>query len=285
MIYGVRVTEARGPAPPIEPEVGADAEVGAGAGVGADAGADVDADVDVERPEAGLPTWVRRAVVAVAAALSVFVLYRVFVPDPRGGLPYRATFLAVTLALIFICFRRDGRPGGRPGVVDGVLAVAGLLCAGYPLLDPDGFVDRTFDPTTADLVFGGLALLLVLEAARRSTGWALPAVCVGFLLYAYYGGYLPTGWAIGHRGYGVKRIVEQLYMTTEGLFGVPLDVAATYIVLFALYGVVLEMSGGARFFLDLSLAAFRRSRSAPGRTVTLAGFLLGTVSGSGTATR
>ncbi|HST84224.1 MAG TPA: TRAP transporter fused permease subunit [Kineosporiaceae bacterium] len=254
------MTESRGSAPPMEP------------------------DVDVERPEAGLSTWIRRAVLVVAAALSVFAVYRVFVPDPHGGLPYRAAFLAVTLALIFICFRWDGQPGGRPAPVDWGLAVAGLAAAGYPILDPDGFVGRTFDPATSDLVFGGLAVLLVLEATRRSTGWALPAVCVGFLLYAYYGGYLPAGWAIGHRGYGGQRIVEQLYMTTEGLFGVPLDVAATYIVLFALYGAVLELSGAARFFLDLSLAAFRRSRSAPGRTVTLAGFLLGTVSGSGTAT-
>jgi len=254
------MTEARGPAALVEP------------------------DVDVERPEAGLPTWIRHAVVVVAAALSVFVLYRVFVPDPRGGLPYRATFLAVTLALIFVCFRWNGRPGGRPGPTDWVLAVAGLVSAGYPLLDLDGFVGRTFEPTTADLVFGGIAVLVVLEAARRSTGWALPVVCVVFLLYAYYGGYLPAGWAIGHRGYDLSRIIEQLYMTTEGLFGVPLDVAATYIVLFAIYGAVLEISGAARFFLDLSLAAFRRSRSAPGRTVTLAGFLLGTVSGSGTAT-
>jgi TRAP transporter 4TM/12TM fusion protein len=254
------VTESRGPAPPVE------------------------LDVDVERPETGLPTLIRRGVVVLAAALSVFVLYRVFFPDPRGGLPYRATFLAVTLVLIFVCFRANGRPGGRPSPVDWVLAGAGLICAGYPLLDPDGLVARTFEPTTADLVCGGFAVLLVLEATRRSTGWALPAVCVGFLLYAYYGGYLPSGWAIGHRGYGVQRIIEQLFMTTEGLFGVPLDVAATYIVLFALYGAVLELSGAARFFLDLSLAAFRRSRSAPGRTVTLAGFLLGTVSGSGTAT-
>jgi TRAP transporter 4TM/12TM fusion protein len=223
-------------------------------------------------------------VAVVAAGLSVFVLYRVFVPDPHGGLPYRATFLAVTLALIFVCFRRDAGTGGRPTVLDWALAVAGLVCAGYPVLDPDGFVGRSFEPSNADLIFGATAVLLVLEAARRTTGWALPAVCVGFLLYAYYGGYLPAGWAIGHRGYGMERIVEQLYLTTEGLFGVPLDVAATYIVLFALYGAVLELSGAAQFFLDLSLAAFRRSRSAPGRTVTLAGFLLGTVSGSGTAT-
>ena len=257
MIYRERVTEARGP---VEP------------------------DADVERPEAALRPRLRQIVTGVAAALSVFVLYRVLVPDPHGGLPYRATFLGVTLALIFVCFRWDGAIGGGPSVLDRVAAVAGLVAAGYPVLDPDAFVGRTFEPTTADLVFGGLLVLLVLEAARRTTGWALPVVCVIFLLYAYYGGYLPSGWAIGHRGYGGERIVEQLYMTTEGIFGVPLDVAATYIVLFALYGAVLELSGAAQFFLDLSLAAFRRSRSAPGRTVTLAGFLLGTVSGSGTAT-
>ena len=73
-------------------------------------------------------------------------------------------------------------------------------------------------------------------------------------------------------------------MSTAGIFGVPLDVAATYIILFTVYGAVLEYSGASRFFLDLSLAAFGRSRAGPGRTITAAGFLLGTVSGSGVAT-
>ena len=73
-------------------------------------------------------------------------------------------------------------------------------------------------------------------------------------------------------------------MGLEGLFGIPLDVAATYIVLFTIYGAVLEYSGAARFFVELSYAAFGRSRTGPGRTTTLAGFLLGTVSGSGVAT-
>ena len=73
-------------------------------------------------------------------------------------------------------------------------------------------------------------------------------------------------------------------MGLEGIFGVPLDVAATYIVLFAIYGAVLEFSGAARFFVEISFAAFGRSRTGPGRTSALAGFLLGTVSGSGVAT-
>jgi TRAP transporter 4TM/12TM fusion protein len=92
--------------------------------------------------------------------------------------------------------------------------------------------------------------------------------------------------AIAHRGYYPDRLIGTLYMTLDGIFGVPLEVAATYIILFSIYGAVLEHSGAGRFFIEWSLAAMGRSRSpaAPGRSVTLAGFLLGTVSGSGVAT-
>jgi TRAP transporter 4TM/12TM fusion protein len=131
---------------------------------------------------------------------------------------------------------------------------------------------------------GGLCVLLVLEATRRTIGPILPGICLAFVGYAYWGGYIPFDWTVGHRGYDLDRIIVHLYMGSEGIFGVPLDVAATYIVLFTIYGAVLDHSGAGRFFVDISFAAFRRSRSAPGRTVTLAGFLLGTVSGSGTAT-
>ena len=128
----------------------------------------------------------------------------------------------------------------------------------------------------------------VLEATRRSVGWILPATAVGFILYGWAG---PVFDRIGlsliaHRGYEIDRLVGTLYMTLEGIFGVPLDVASTYIILFTIYGAVLEQSGAGRFFIDWSMAAMGRSTSgaAPGRTVTIAGFLLGTVSGSGVAT-
>ena len=124
----------------------------------------------------------------------------------------------------------------------------------------------------------------MLEATRRTVGWVLPGICIGFIAYAYLGGLIPESFGIEHKGYGVDRIVGQTYMGLEGLFGIPLDVAATYIVLFTIYGAVLEFSGAARFFVELSYAAFGRSRTGPGRTTTLAGFLLGTVSGSGVAT-
>ncbi|MBC6459865.1 TRAP transporter fused permease subunit [Actinomadura sp. HBU206391] len=171
-----------------------------------------------------------------------------------------------------------------PGILDWLLAAASVAVLVYPLLDFDAFVNRGPEPTSTDLAMGVGLTLLLLEAARRTVGWALPAICVAFLLYGYFGAYIPIGWEIGHRGYDLSSLVDHLYMGTEGFFGVPLDVAATYIVLFTIYGAVLDLSGASRFFIDVSFAAFRKSRSAPGRTVTTAGFLLGTVSGSGVAT-
>jgi TRAP-type uncharacterized transport system fused permease subunit len=104
----------------------------------------------------------------------------------------------------------------------------------------------------------------------------------GFLAYAYLGPLIPEPFSTN--SYAWPRLVGHNVMGTQGVFGIPLEVAATYIILFTIYSAVLEYSGATRFFLDLSFAAFGQSRAGPGRTVTLAGFLLGTVSGSGVAT-
>jgi TRAP transporter 4TM/12TM fusion protein len=173
------------------------------------------------------------------------------------------------------------------------LAAIALAACLYPVLPLeiagggggfDEFLSRQGTPAMTDVLVGTVVLLLVLEACRRTTGLALPIVCLLALAYAYYGGYLPQGAAIAHAGVDWNQIISASFIQATGLYGVPLDVAATYIVLFTIYGAVLDASGASKFFIDLSLAAFRRSRAAPGRTVTLAGFLLGSVSGSGTAT-
>jgi len=172
----------------------------------------------------------------------------------------------------------------NPRIDDWVLAVLSVVVLAYPLITFDDFVRRATEPTQTDLLFGVALVLLVLEATRRTVGWILPAVCIGFLAYAYFGDLIPHGYLLGHKGYDIPRLVGQNYMGLEGMFGVPLDVAATYIVLFTIYGAVLEYSGAGKFFIDISFAAFGKSATAPGRTVTTAGFLLGTVSGSGVAT-
>jgi TRAP-type uncharacterized transport system fused permease subunit len=97
-------------------------------------------------------------------------------------------------------------------------------------------------PTGLDVVLGVVATLLVLEATRRTVGWVLPAICLAFVAYAFFGGFLPFGWDLGHKGYDLERLVGQTYMGIEGVFGIPLDVAATCIVLFTIYGAVLECS-------------------------------------------
>jgi TRAP transporter 4TM/12TM fusion protein len=227
------------------------------------------------------------AATLLAIGLSVYALYWVVsIVQPQI---YRVSFLLVALTLSFLLY-----PAGRRGTSRGVspfdwlliaCCVAGLL---WPLVDFERFIYRAAEPNAVDLICGTLTIVVVLEATRRTAGWILPAAAGGFILYAYYGPLLD---AIGldllaHRGYPLDRVVGSLYMTLEGIFGVPLDVAATYIVLFTIYGAVLQFSGAGRFFLDWAMAASGRSASgaAPGRTVTIAGFLLGSVSGSGVAT-
>ena len=110
-----------------------------------------------------------------------------------------------------------------------------------------------------------LTVILVLEAARRSVGWILPATAGAFLVYALVGPWfdrigLPL---LAHRGYPIDRLIGTLYITLEGMFGVPLDVTATYIILFTIYGAVLEQSGAGTFFINWALAVMGKSRSAP----------------------
>lgn len=197
---------------------------------------------------------------------------------------YRASFLLLVLVLTFIFYPAARRDRARVKIYDVLLGLAALVSLLFLLLVYESALQRIINPTVPELVMGGILILLVLEATRRTTGIALSLVAVVFLLYAFLGPYIPE--PLDHRGYNISRIIGQNYLTLEGIFGVPLDVAATFIVLFTIYGAVLEYSGAGKFFLDWSFAALGKSNSGagPGRTVTVAGFLLGTVSGSGVAT-
>ena len=257
---------------------------------------------EAEKPARELSGFPKLLLTVCGVALSCYALF--WVLNPISAQIYRTSFLAIALAMTFILYRAWGssRETGRgddredgeavqeerrsdnPGITDYLFAVLSVVSLGYTLVVFDEFVRRAARPEALDLVFGLVTILLVLEATRRTVGWILPAICVAFLAYAYLGALIPDWAQIGHRGYGPDRLVGQTYMGLEGLFGVPLDVAATYIVLFTIYGAVLEYSGAGKYFIDVSFAAFGQSRTSPGRTTTLAGFLLGTVSGSGTAT-
>ena len=234
-----------------------------------------------------LSGWPGALARGLAIGLSLYALYWVlFVVQPQV---YRVSFLLLALVLIFLLVpARPGRDAGTVAPLDWICIAAAVVALSWPIVDFSQFVYRAADPMGIDVALGALAILLVLEATRRSAGWILPATAIGFIVYGWAGPVLDRIGLplVAHRGYALDRLVGTLYMTLEGMFGVPLDVASTYIVLFTIYGAVLERSGAGRFFIEWSMAVMRRSSSgaAPGRTVTVAGFLLGTVSGSGVAT-
>ena len=226
----------------------------------------------------GIASWV------LTIGLSLYsLLWVVTIIQPQV---YRVSFLLAALVLIFLIY--PARQGQKLHAVDGLMIGLTLIAFVWPLLDFRSFIYRAAEPVWMDLVGGTLAIVIVLEATRRTVGWVLPISAIVFILYGYYGPLLDRiGLGLfAHRGYPLDRLVGQLYMTLEGIFGVPLEVTVTYIVLFAIYGAVLQFSGAGKFFLDWAMAAMGRSGSGagPGRTVTVAGFLLGTVSGSGVAT-
>jgi TRAP transporter 4TM/12TM fusion protein len=248
-----------------------------------------------ESPTRNLTGIIGWTVAIIAVLLSVYALYAARATITTQV--YRTSFLGIALVLTFLMYpwRRGARGASAERVVDMaisvVLAGAALVVSFYPLtlrlgwfpfgIDED-FVRRAARPTDLDVWMGTIAILLILEATRRTVGWILPAFAAGLIAYGHWGYLLPGQW--GHRGYDLDRMMGTLYITLEGVYGTALDVAATYIVLFTIYGAVLEFSGAGKFFLDFSFAATGRRASGAGRTTTIAGFLLGTVSGSGVAT-
>ena len=244
-------------------------------------------DDELESPTRTLTGWPGRFATVLATGLAMYSLY--WVVGIVQPLVYRASFLLIVLVLSFLFY--PGSEGGtaraRVSPLDWLLASLAVVSLAWPLIDFDNFIYRAADPDTRDMALGAICILLVLEATRRTAGWVLPVTATCFILYTFYGPLLDlVGLGIiAHRGYDLARIVGTIYMTLEGIFGVPLDVAASYIILFSIYGAILGASGAGTFFLEWSMAAVGKSGggAGPGRAVTVAGLLLGTVSGSGVA--
>ncbi len=244
-------------------------------------------DDELESPTRQLTGWPARIATVLATGLSLYALY--WVVGIVQPLVYRASFLLIVLVLSFMFYpgSESERARTRISPLDCLFAALAVVSLLWPLIDFDNFIYRAADPTTRDMTLGAICILLVLEATRRTAGWVLPVTATCFILYTFYGPLLDlVGLGIvAHRGYDLSRIVGTVYMTLEGVFGVPLDVAASYIILFSIYGAVLGASGAGKFFLEWAMAAVGTSGggAGPGRAVTVAGLLLGTVSGSGVA--
>ncbi|GJE03261.1 TRAP transporter permease [Methylobacterium isbiliense] len=219
-------------------------------------------------------------VTAIAVAMSLFHLYAAYSIVPTQELRY--IHVAFVLLLCFLLFPAAARFRDRIrlwDIVPGLLAV-GII--GYALWGGEDFTDRATVPERMDVVLGLVFIVILLEATRRATGAIMPVVALLFIAYAMLGPHLPAPWT--HRGYDVSRLVGHLFMTLEGIFGVAVDVSATLIILFTIYGAFLQQSGAGKFFIDFSLALMGGRPNSAGRTVVLSSFLLGGPSGSGVAT-
>ena len=219
-------------------------------------------------------------ITAVAVVMSLIHLYAAVGIIMTQVL--RGIHVMFVLFLSFLVFPSFKRSKNRIIWYDYILALLGIAVIVYMLIDFDAFIYRSVVPNSWDIFFGVLLIFLVLEATRRTTGWIMPAVVIAFIIYAFIGPELPKPWT--HRGYDIDRLVGHMYMTLEGIFGVPIDVSSTFIILFTIYGAFLEFSGAGKFFIDFSFAAMGGKPTGAGRTVTLASFLLGGPSGSGVAT-
>jgi TRAP transporter 4TM/12TM fusion protein len=224
--------------------------------------------------------WAGRISTAIAVVMSLFHLYAAYAIVPTQELRY--THVAFTLVLSFLLFPLATRFRNRVrwwDVVPGIFAVATIV---YALWGGDDFTDRATLPDRWDVIVGIVFIVLLLEATRRTTGLIMPVVSLLFIAYAMLGPHLPAPWT--HRGYDLPRLVGHLFITLEGIFGVAVDVSATLIILFTIYGAFLQQSGAGKFFIDFSLALMGGKPNSAGRTVVLSSFLLGGPSGSGVAT-
>ncbi|HEY0220173.1 MAG TPA: TRAP transporter permease [Afipia sp.] len=162
-----------------------------------------------------------------------------------------------------------------------LIGAVGFYCGLYQWLFYADLIQRDGDPTRLDLVVGTVLGVLIFEGVRRLMGAALPLMCGACLLYWFFGQYLPA--PFNHRGYDFDQIVTHLSFGTEGFYGVPIYVSATYIFLFILFGSFLERAGMIKLFTDVSLGLFGGTRGGPAKVAVIASGMMGTISGSGVA--
>ena len=225
--------------------------------------------------------WAAPAMMAAALAFSGFqLLVASFSPlSSQVTRSLHVGFLLLLTYLICPAFKQDAPT--RVAWYNWILALTGLGLAFYHWIFEAQLIQRAGNPTTADLLVGVIVVLCVFEAARRVLGPALPILCTLFLLYGLLGQYLPS--VVAHRPFGYDQIISQLYLGTEGIYGIPTLVSATYIFLVILFGSFLEHSGMIRLFNAVALGTVGHARGGPGKVAVISTGFMGTISGSGVA--
>jgi TRAP transporter 4TM/12TM fusion protein len=218
--------------------------------------------------------WLALAVTLIAVAMSLYHMY-VAAFGPPEAVIFRGTHLLFALTLVFILYPLV--PAGRAAwrVVDALLLAAGFAFVLHIFFNYEYFTNRIIyvdDLTAWDKIFAVAAILVVMEATRRVIGWSLPITAMAFLAYAIFFTQVKT-----------PVLMEQLYLSTEGIFGSTLGVSASYVMLFVLFGSFMEKSGTGQLFMDFAMSITGHTAGGPGKVSVVSSSLFGTVSGSAVA--
>jgi len=235
-------------------------------------------------PQRRLEGGLAHVVTFCAAAVAAWVVYKTIF-STSDLFAMTISFLAAMLALLFLMHgATEHSHPSRPSVMDYVLVASSLACGAYFGLNSETIINRIslLDPLSRyDIFFGSAIFLLTIEATRRTVGMSMTLVVLVFVAYNMVGQYLPG--ALGHAGIDYEHFLDLMVFTTDGIFGVALKVAATYVFLFVLFGTFLTRCGGADFFFNFSAALTGRKVGGPAKVAVISSGLYGTISGSPTS--
>ncbi len=237
-----------------------------------------DADASKSRKLTGL---VGKATVLVAILMSLFHLYTAGAGVLLSA-RQRSLHIIFAFTLGFLLFPATKKSDkSKPSILDYILIVTNIIIFGYLFVYVEEIAFKGGNVTTIDVLFGGIAILLTLEITRRVVGPELPIVAILFLLYARFGPYLPG--VLGHRGFTWDRIINHMYLTLEGILGIPISVSSTFVFMFILFGTFLDKTGVGEFFIDMAYSLTGHLKSGPAMTAVVASGFMGSVSGSSVA--
>ena len=217
----------------------------------------------------------------LAITMSLFQLYTGLFGE-LPGYKQLSVHLFFAIVLCFIYFPISKRsPRNKMNIPDIILAIVGGIAAIYVFTNYNHWANAAGDKALYDIVIGGVLMLIVLEATRRSVSPALSIITLVFICYAYLGPYIPG--ELAHRGFNVSRIIDHIFMTGEGLWSIPLRVSSTFIFLFVLFGAMMERTGAGQYLINLSFACVGRFRGGPAKAAVVASAAMGSISGSSIA--
>ena len=225
-----------------------------------------------------------KVIAVIGIGLSLFELYTAGI-IAMTAMRHRAVFLTSILVIAFLTrplYKGAGRDRLNGALcIDLILVAMSVAVGAYIFIDLNGIFDRQGDWSQWDITVGITLVALVLEATRRVIGLNLTCIAFGFLMFGYFGPYMPN--ILVHKGYSIERMATTLSLTTEGIFGLPTGVAATFVFIFILFGSFLEKTGAGNFFIDMAYSITGRFSGGPAKTSVVASGFMGSVAGSAVA--